>query len=87
MRQFFSTINNATIISCNCRTSQKGNDYLQIKVKDNFRNEFSFVDYNVGHESLYAPNTIGELQIKYSESQYGSTTYKNLEIDDFKPNN
>lgn len=83
-KQFFSNINNAEIISAEKRTSKKGREYLQVVVKDNFRNEFSFVDFNIGHESFYTPNAKGNLTIKYSESMYKDTVFKNVEIDDFE---
>lgn len=87
MKQFYASINNAIIISCEKRTSKKGKDYLQVVVKDNFKNDFSFVDFNINHESLYSPNAKGDLLIKYSENGYAEKTYKNIEIDDFTKSN
>lgn len=84
MSQLFMHIN-ATIVSTETKTSQKGNEYLKVVIRDEFRNTMSLCDMNIANEDKYAFNVSGDMLVKFSQSRSQSGTYTNLSIEDFVP--
>lgn len=84
MNQLFMHIN-ATIVSTETKTSQKGNEYLKVVIRDEFRNTMSLCDMNIANENKYSSNISGDMLVKFSQSRSQSGTFTNLSIEDFVP--
>ena len=82
MNQLFMHVN-ATIVSTETKTSQKGNKYLKVVVRDEFRNIMPLCDMNIANEDKYVPNVSGDMLVKFSQSRSQSGTFTNLSIEDF----
>ena len=84
MSQLFLHIN-ATIVSTETKTSQKGNEYLKVVIRDEFRNTMSLCDMNIVNEDKYTANISGDMLVRFSQSRSQSGTFTNLSIEDFVP--
>ena len=84
MSQLFLHIN-ATIVSTETKTSQKGNEYLKVVIRDEFRNTMSLCDMNIANEDRYSNNVSGDMLVRFSQSRGQSGTFTNLSIEDFVP--
>ena len=79
---------NVTINGIERKTSGKGNEYLKVTVKDEFKNVTSLCDMNTDNQPLYEEHKKGELIIKITSGRkYNGDSYTSMSIEDFAPEN